>query len=271
MPSNLQTRDRYAAMFQRLQQEQRHALIPFTLLGWPNPKVCLKTIDAFVEGGATALELGLAFSDPMADGPVIQKAATEVLDSGFDVDNALALLATVRERHPDIPIGLLVYYNLVLARGIDAFFKDIAAAGADGVLIADLPVELVDEVLPAAQAHSVHIIGMVSPITDEARLSKILQSAGGFLYVVSRLGITGTEERYAQSLAGLLERIQTQSDLPACVGFGISQPKHVQQMLNLGAQGVIVGSSIIQQVSTLAPDYSTEPLRDYLKSLATIE
>lgn len=268
MPSNLQTRDRYAAMFQQLQQEQRHALIPFTLLGWPNPDICLKTVDALVEGGATALELGLAFSDPMADGPVIQQAATEVLESGFNVDKALALLAKVRERHPDIPIGLLVYYNLVLARGIDTFFKDIAAAGADGVLIADLPVELTGEVLPAARAHGVHIIGMVSPVTDEARLSSILQSAGGFLYVVSRLGITGTEERYAQSLAELLQRIKQQSDLPACVGFGISQPRHVQQMLGLGAQGVIVGSSIIQQVRALAPDYRTEPLQDYINTLA---
>jgi tryptophan synthase alpha chain len=220
-----------------------------------------------VEGGATALELGLAFSDPMADGPVIQQAATEVLERGFDVDAALALLAKVRERHPEIPIGLLVYYNLVLARGIDTFFKDIAEAGADGVLIADLPVELIDEVLPAARAHGVHLIGMVSPVTNAVRLEKILQSAGGFLYVVSRLGITGTEERYAQSLSELLQRIQTQSNLPACVGFGISQPKHVRQMIGLGAQGVIVGSAIIQQVRALAPAYATEPLRDYLQGL----
>jgi tryptophan synthase alpha chain len=271
MPSNCQTRDRYGDMFQQLKQEGRHAVIPFTLLGWPNPEVCLKTIDAFVAGGATALELGLAFSDPMADGLVIQLAAKEVLDAQFKVDAALALLAKIRERHPDIPIGLLVYYNLVLARGIEKFFQDVATAGADGVLIADLPVETSNEVLPAAKTNGVHLIGMVSPITDETRLKQILQASGGFLYVVSRLGITGTEERYAQSLSDLLKRIKAHSNIPACIGFGISQPKHVKNMLELGADGVIIGSAVIERIRQSAPAYETNGLRDYLQTLATVK
>jgi tryptophan synthase alpha chain len=258
-------------MFRNLKQTGRHAVIPFTLLGWPNPEVCLKTIDAFVAGGATALELGLAFSDPMADGPVIQQAAKEVLDARFTVDDALALLAKIRERHPDIPIGLLVYYNLVLARGIDRFFTDIAQAGADGVLIADLPVEAADEVLPAATVSGVQLIGMVSPVTDETRLQHILQAAGGFLYVVSRLGITGTEERYAQTLSELLKRIKANSAIPACIGFGISLPKHVKAMLDLGADGVIIGSAVIERIRQSAPNYNTGALSDYLSSLAQVK
>jgi tryptophan synthase alpha chain len=207
----------------------------------------------------------------MADGAVIQLAAKEVLDAQFKVDDALALLAKIRERHPDIPIGLLVYYNLVLARGIERFFRDVAAAGADGVLIADLPVETSNEVLPAAKANGVHLIGMVSPVTDKIRLKHILQASGGFLYVVSRLGITGTEERYAQTLAELLKRIKAHSTIPACIGFGISQPKHVKTMLELGADGVIIGSAVIERIRQSAPAYDTTGLRDYLQTLSQLQ
>lgn len=270
MPSKLQTHDRYAESFQQLKESGQHALIPFTLLGWPDPDTCLRSVDAFVAGGATALELGLAFSDPMADGPIIQQAAKSVLDAQFSVDDALQLMAQVRERHPAIPIGLLVYYNLVLARGVDRFFADIAQAGADGVLIADLPVELTEEVLPAAQQHGIHLIGMLSPLTDETRLQQITAVSGGFLYVVSRLGITGTEARHDQSLTGLFQRIQAHSDLPACVGFGISRPEHVRKMLDMGAQGVVVGSALIEQIQQLPNGTSLAPISNYLKTLAEI-
>ena len=270
MPSELQTRDRYQESFARNKQTGHPALIPFTLLGWPNPQRCLETVDAFVAGGATALELGIAFSDPMADGPTIQQAAKSVLDSGFSVDDALSLLSKIRQRHRDIPIGLLVYYNLVLARGVDHFFADITQAGADGVLIADLPVELAEEVLPAARKNDVHLIGMVSPLTDEARLAKITTSCGGFLYVVSRLGITGVEARHDQNLNSLFQRIQAHTNLPACVGFGISQPEHVQKMLGLGAQGVVIGSALIEQIRQLQPEDNLEPITAYLKQMTTI-
>jgi len=268
MSNQLQTQDRYAESFAQLKASGNHALIPFTLLGWPDADTCLCSVDAFVEGGATALELGIAFSDPMADGPVIQAAAKSVLDSGFDVDQALQLLAKIRERHPKIPIGLLVYYNLVLARGVENFFQDIAQAGADAVLIADLPVELAQEVLPAAQNNGVHLIGMVSPLTDEKRLQQIAEVSGGFLYVVSRLGITGTEARHDQNLAQLFERLRTYTQLPACVGFGISRTEHVQKMLALGAQGVIVGSALIERIQSLPVDADFEPVTSYMQSMA---
>jgi len=267
MPTNLQTQDRYANSFRQLKKNGRTALIPFTLLGWPNPETCLRSVDAFVAGGATALELGIAFSDPMADGPTIQHAAKSVLDANFTVDQALQLLTQIRERYPEIPIGLLVYYNLVLARGIDRFFADIAQAGADGVLIADLPVELAKEVHPAAQRNHIHLIGMVSPLTDETRLQQITSVSGGFLYVVSRLGITGTEARHDQSLNRLFERLKSHTDLPACVGFGISQPEHVQKMLSLGAHGVVVGSALIERIQQLGPSSNLNEISAYLTSL----
>lgn len=268
MPTNIQAKDRYAQSFESLKQTGKHALIPFTLLGWPDTETCLRTVDAFVAGGATALELGIAFSDPMADGPIIQAAAKTVLDDNFSVDDALQLLAKIRERHPEIPIGLLVYYNLVLARGIDRFFTDIAQAGADGVLIADLPVELAGEVLPAAQKNGVHLIGMVSPLTDAKRLQQIAKVSGGFLYVVSRLGITGTEARHDQSLNTLFECLKQHSSLPTCVGFGISKPEHVQKMIDLGANGVVVGSALIERIQQRKPNDNLETISAYLTSLA---
>lgn len=264
----LETKQRYERLFERLRQEKRHAMIPFILLGWPNPETCLRMVDAFIAGGANALELGIAFSDPMADGPLIQQAARQTLDAGFDVDQALTLLRAIRQKHPETPISLLVYYNLVLARGVERFLKDIADAGADAVLIADLPLECVDEVKPAADACGLRLTSIISTLTDEKRLPKIAEKSGGFLYAVSRLGITGVEERYDQSLGGLLQRVRACSGLPVCVGFGISRREHVENMVKLGADGVIVGSAVMAKIQTLAPDYPVESIEAYIRELS---
>lgn len=263
-----ETRQRYEQLFTRLRNEKCHAMIPFILLGWPNPETCLNMVDAFIAGGASALELGIAFSDPMADGPLIQQAARHTLDNGFDVDQALALLRTIRQKHPETPISLLVYYNLVLARGIEQFLKDIADAGADAVLIADLPLECFDEVKPTADACGLKLTSIISTLTDENRLPKIAEQSGGFLYAVSRLGITGVEERYDQTLDALLKRVRACSDLPVCIGFGISRREHVENMVKLGADGVIVGSSVMAKIQALAPDYPTESIQAYIRELS---
>lgn len=269
MPTTKQeTRQRYEKLFARLRQENRHAMIPFILLGWPNPQVCLSMIDAFIAGGASALELGISFSDPVADGPLIQQAARETLDAGFDVNQAVELLKKIRQKHPDIPISLLVYYNLVLARGIETFCADVAQAGVDAILIADLPVESVDEIKPMADAYGLGLTSIISTLTDQNRLPKIAESSGGFLYAVSRLGITGVEERYDQTLGDLLKRVRGCSNLPVCVGFGISRREHVKNMVKLGADGVIAGSAVMARIQQLAPDYPTEAIKRYIQELS---
>ncbi len=262
------TKNRYEHMFDQLRQQQKHALIPFTILGWPNPEVCLKSIDAFIAGGATALELGLAFSDPMADGPLIQKAARDTLDAGFKVDDAIELVHLIRQKYPAIPMSLLVYYNLVLARGVDQFFHDFGKAGLDAVLIADLPMERFEEIRVATQATGIQLTSIISPLTDEKRLPQIAANSGGFLYAVSRLGITGVEERYDQSLDHLIQSVRACTQLPVCVGFGISKREHVQQMVQLGADGVIIGSALIRQIQALAPDYPMASIQAYLQEMA---
>jgi tryptophan synthase alpha chain len=249
---------RYAVRFAQLAERGEKAFIPFTLLGWPNREMSRTMIEAMIDSGATALELGIAFSDPVADGPLIQQAAAETLATGFRVKDAMALLKEIRLRAPELPIGLLVYYNLVLRQEPEAFFQQLATVGVDGVLIPDLPPEAAGEIFPIARRHGIELIFIISPLTSPARLALIQQYAGGFLYIVSRLGITGVEERYDETLSTLLQRIRQQSPLPMCVGFGISQPDHARKMFQLGADGVIVGSKILQLAQQTAQTQGAE-------------
>jgi tryptophan synthase alpha chain len=247
--------NRYAIRFATLRRTGRKAFIPFTVLGFPDRKRCLASIKAMLAGGVSALELGIAFSDPIADGPVIQQATHEVLASGFRVRDALALVAEVRQQDGDIPIGLLVYHNIVAARGAERFFADARAAGADGVLIADLPPEMAAETTSAAKQVGIAPIFMVSPLTDTARLQRLASLAEGFLYVVSRLGTTGSQTQFDDQLRATLGRARAAVDLPLCVGFGVSTPAAAQHMVALGADGVITGSRIIEIIRAAGENF----------------
>lgn len=240
--------NRYQRRFEALKSENRKAFIPFTVLGYPDRDRCRRTLAAMIESGVSALELGLAFSDPVADGPVIQKAAFDVIESGFKVRDAFELVREARALDNEIPIGLLVYHNMVIARGGEEFFRQAAEAGVDGVLIADLPPESAEELAAAAKRQGIDLIFIISPLTDAERITQISKLGGGFLYVVSRLGITGTEARYDDQLRGLIERAHGATDLPLCVGFGISTPENAKNMYDLGADGAISGSRVVELV-----------------------
>jgi tryptophan synthase alpha chain len=259
--------DRYKRRFAQIAQDGRKAFIPFTLLGWPSAEASLEIARTMIESGATALELGWAFSDPIADGPVIQAAAFETLASGFKVTDALDLIAQIRGLDAEIPIGLLVYYNMVLVQGIDSFFRLASESGVDGVLIADLPADNSDEVKEAATKYGIDLIFIVSPLTSDERLGLILRNAGGFIYGVSRLGITGTHEKYDEHLSAMIQRVRSQTDLPLCLGFGISTPEQARKMLDLGADGVITGSRVIELVDALRPESPSSTLRTYLDTM----
>lgn len=259
--------NRYDQRFAQLKAAKKRAFIPFTLLGWPNRDRSLSIIKTMIDSGASALELGLAFSDPIADGPTIQRAAFETLSSGFKVSDAFDLVRNIRTLDSEIPIGLLVYYNMILAHGARPFFEQARDAGADGILVADLPPEAAEELAPAAQEYSLTLIFIVSPLTSAERLDLILKHAGGFLYAVSRLGITGVEERYDTQLKNLIDKVHARTQLPVCVGFGISTPDQARAMLALGADGVITGSRIIALVNSTGPENDLQQLRDFLLSL----
>jgi tryptophan synthase alpha chain len=255
--------DRYAARFAAL-GEGCKAFIPFTVLGYPDPETCFQTIKLMIDAGATAVELGIAFSDPVADGPIIQEASFQTLDAGFSVDNGLALIKRVRQYAADIPIGVLVYYNVVLAKGVESFFQKAAESGVDSVLIADLNPDTADEIVPLATKFGVAPVFIVSPMTSDARLSKIAALSKGYLYVVSRLGITGTEERSDDNLAALLARARQCTKLPLCVGFGVSSPEQAKAMITIGADGVITGSKIVELVKN---DPTLASVQTYLKQM----
>ncbi len=231
-----------------LSKKKRPLFVPFTVLGDPDKKTSLEIVRTLVESGADALELGFPFSDPPADGPVIQAADLRALTSGIRINDCFAMLKEIRT-FTDIPIGLLVYYNLILQRGVEKFYHDCKNSGVDSVLVADLPLEHSSEVLSAAKAHSIAPVFLVSDVTSDERLQKISQIAQGYLYIVSYLGVTGaTSAQPHEKLHALITRTRKFTDLPLIVGFGISTPEHVRAAVGAGADGVIVGSRIVREI-----------------------
>ncbi|MEN6452480.1 MAG: tryptophan synthase subunit alpha [Thermoguttaceae bacterium] len=234
------------------QKKGRPLFIPFAVLGDPDPQRSRDVVRTMIEHGADALELGFPFSDPPADGPVIQKADARALQAGVRVDDCFALLRDIR-RMATLPVGLLIYYNLVLQRGVDRFYRDCAEAGVTSVLIADLPLEHADEILPAAQRHGVAPVFMVSELTSPERFDEIAAVAGGYLYVVSYLGVTGVEHAVLQDkIADVVRSARQHTSLPLCVGFGINSAEQARAAVQAGADGVIVGSRIVREVPDLA-------------------
>jgi tryptophan synthase alpha chain len=229
------------------EKKGRPLFIPFAVLGDPDPRRSVEVIRTLIEHGADALELGLPFSDPPADGPVIQEADSRALRAGTRVDDCFRILGEIRG-FTDVPVGLLIYYNLVLQRGIDRFYHDCAEAGVASVLVADLPLEHADEVLPAANRHRVAPVFMASELTTPDRFQRIAAVAQGYLYVVSYLGVTGVENSVLEEkIAGVVCAARRHTALPLCVGFGINSTEQAQAAVRAGADGVIVGSRIVRQ------------------------
>ena len=232
----------------RLRARDEAALAPFLVLGDPDPATSLDLMGALVEGGADFLELGLPFSDPPADGPVVQAADGRALAAGTTTGIALDLIAEASRRW-GCPVSLLVYYNLVLARGVERFYADAARAGVDAVLVADVPLEESGPIRAAARAAGVAPMLLVSELTGEARLARVAAAGDGFLYVVARVGTTGERAGLEPALPGLLARLRAATDLPAVVGFGVSTPEHVRSLVAAGADGVISGSAVVRRVA----------------------
>lgn len=233
---------RYQDIFSRL---NRAALIPFFVLGDPDEKTSADLIKTAIDAGADILELGIPFSDPVADGPTIQKADMRALQAGMTPRKALDLVAQITRYQP-IPIGLLVYYNLIYQYGIERFFKDFKAVGGNSVLVADISIDDADEVAPLAQAAGLETVFMATPNCSDQRLAQIAQKTTGFIYTVSVLGTTGQREQLSNLIIPLINRLKAITTLPICVGFGISAPQHAQQVAAAGADGVIIGSRLVK-------------------------
>ncbi len=227
---------------------KKNAFIPFTVVGDPDLKTSENMIRTMIDSGADALELGVAFTDPIADGSTIQKADDRVLKKQTKLNDVFSVVKNIRKYNNTIPIGLLIYYNLIYQRGIEKFYREAAHVGVDGVLVADLPIEEADLVLTAAKKADIAPIFIVAPTTTKERLHKILRHARGFVYVVSLLGVTGTRNHINPEVYKLLRLVRPKTKIPLCVGFGISKPEHVKILLSSGADGVIVGSAIVKLI-----------------------
>lgn len=231
------------------QKLKRPFFVPFTVLGDPNPEQSKAVIRVMMQNGADALELGLPFSDPPADGPVIQAADVRALAAGTKVDDCFAIIKDIR-KETEIPIGLLVYCNLIMKRGVDRFYADCAESGVTSVLVADLPLEHADEFVTAAKRHGIAPVFLVSELTTEERLRKICSVADGYLYLVSYLGVTGREDHQKKDsgLQELVRRCRSCTELPLVVGFGIHEPSQVRAAVKSGVDGVIVGSRLVREM-----------------------
>ena len=236
---------RYEEMFARTDG----AFVPFLMLGDPDPATSLELVRALVRGGADALELGIPFSDPVADGPVIQAAAIRALAGGARVTDAWEILAAIRAEHSGIPLGLLVYANLVLHRTAEVFYGEAARAGVDSVLVADLPLREAAPIDRIAESHGIAPVHIAPPNADRKRLEAIARASRGYVYVTSRPGVTGADERLHEGSAAIIRELRDAGAPPALLGFGVSRPEHVRQALELGAAGAISGSAVVRRVA----------------------
>lgn len=237
---------RYAEMFARLKQRGEGAFGGFLMLGDPDLETSARLLDTLVEAGADMVEVGIPFSDPVADGPVIQAAADRALRAGVKVDDCFALIRGLRERHPAVPIGILTYANLLAARGRERFMTDAARAGADSILVADVPSLEAVPYSAAAEAAGLDLVMIAAPNTPASVLSRIAALSGGYTYCVARAGVTGTSEALALDHDRLFRELAEAGAPPPVLGFGISSPEQVHDALRSGAAGVIAGSALVK-------------------------
>lgn len=241
---------RFASLFQRLEERGEGAFVPFLMLSDPSPEDALEIITTVVDAGADALELGVPFSDPVADGPSIQLSHVRALDGGATVDKALEQLRTLRGRFPDLPIGLLNYANMAYVRGLDRFYSEFAAAGVDAILLPDVPVREAAPFSAAAAANGIEPVYIAPHKAAEHVLKAVAEHSRGYIYAVSRDGVTGSEkEATVDGLREVVDGIRTFGGPPVMLGFGISTPRHVSDAIAAGAVGAITGSAINNIVS----------------------
>jgi tryptophan synthase alpha chain len=241
---------RIAETFARLRGEGRVALMPYLTVGFPERASTLDLVPALEAAGASLFELGMPFSDPLADGATIQRATQRALENGVNLAGCIETVATLRARGVAAPMLLMGYYNPLLRYGVARACADLAAAGGDGWIIPDMPPEEAHELQAAAAAHGLDLIMMVAPTTPDARIAQIAARASGFIYVVSLTGVTGARASMAANLSSILDRVRRVSDLPLVVGFGISSAAHVADVARF-ADGAIVGSALIARLEAL--------------------
>lgn len=252
--------------FEQLRSQARCALIPFLTAGDPDLETTAKALQVLDRSGADLIELGVPYSDPLADGPVIQAAATRSLSRGTRLDMVLQLVTDVAPTLRS-PIILFTYYNPILNRGIDRFLQDVAKAGVKGLVVPDLPLEEADGLLTPAAQYGIELTLLVAPTSPIERIRAIAEQSQGFIYLVSTTGVTGMRSQLETRVKDLIGELRQVTDKPIGVGFGISQPEHARQVVNWGSDAVIVGSAFVKRLAEASPNEGLKAIEEFCQTL----
>jgi tryptophan synthase alpha chain len=254
--------------FESLRRNQECALIPFITAGDPDLETTAKALQVLDRSGADMIELGVPYSDPLADGPVIQAAATRALQRGTTLERVLEMLKSIS---PSLrsPIILFTYYNPILHRGIDKFLQQVQEAGVAGLVVPDLPLEESAGLIKPAAERGIDLILLVAPTSDHERIEAIAHASGGFIYLVSVTGVTGMRTQMQGRVFDLLQQIRHVTDKPIGVGFGISEPEQARQVREWGADAAIVGSAVVKRLAEGTPEQGLEAIGQFCQSLKT--
>ncbi len=247
---------RIGRMFEDLRRDSRKGLIAYVTAGDPAPERTASLVEALERGGADLIELGVPFSDPIADGPVIQRAGERALRAGTSLRRVLAIGAEIRQRS-EIPLLLFTYLNPIVRYGIEEIARDAAAAGIDGILLTDASVEEAGEYVPTMRRYGLDMVFLAAPTSTPRRLKLVAEYSTGFVYLVSRAGVTGERDSLSTSVGPLVAAMRAVTDLPLAVGFGVSRPEHVKELGRM-VEAVVVGSAFMSLIERCGADAALE-------------
>ena len=257
---------RISDTFERARAADRPVIAAFLTVGFPDRESTQAMVGAMVGGGADIIELGVPFSDPLAEGPTIQRSSRIALDQNITLADCLACCRDTRSRFPHIPLILMGYYNPLLSYGLDRFADDAADAGLDGLIVVDLPLEEAGPLRSAAKARGMDFIFLLAPTSTEERIKRAAAVSSGFVYCVSLTGVTGARRELSADMSGFLSRVRAETELPLIVGFGISTREHVERATSM-ADGVAVGSALINLIEESAPGDREEMVKSFVRGL----
>ena len=255
-----------ARRFQQLKQNSECALIPFITAGDPDLSTTAKALEVLAQSGADIIELGVPYSDPLADGPTIQAAATRALEKGVQLDNVLEVVKEVAPKI-EIPIILFTYYNPIYYRGVESFLQQVKDAGISGLVVPDLPLEEAEVLLKPAKKIGIEVTLLVAPTSSEERIRAISDKSEGFIYLVSVTGVTGVRSEMAVGVKDILANLHGTTNKPIGVGFGISSPEQAKQVKEWGADAVIVGSAIVTRLAEGTTESGLKAISEFCSSL----
>jgi tryptophan synthase alpha chain len=258
--------DRLKESFQEIRKRGTPGVIPYLTAGFPSIEETVPLLTALVDGGADVIELGVPFSDPLADGPTIQRSSFHALSQGVNLGTCLNISRQLRDREKSVPLVFMGYYNPILSYGLERFAQDASDAGLDGVIVPDLPYEEAETLQTICGRRGIHLIPLLAPTSTDERIAKTCEKADAFVYCVSVTGVTGARQELPSGIPALTQRVRKHTDLPIAIGFGISQSRHVQALAPW-ADAAVVGSALIDLVENTPSGQREKAVREFVAGL----